>query len=71
MLKYVFGFAEYPEKATYGIGYRFRLTRKSDSSVLNKTNASNKAKNKINGIESYVPHYIASLEQQKIISKQI
>ena len=70
-LKDVFGFAEYQEKATYGLGYKLTLTRNSDNSVLNKGNAINIGKNKINAIEWYVPHYTPSMQQQGILSKQI
>ena len=70
-LKDVFGFAEYQEKATYGLGYKLTLTRNSDNAVLNKGNASNKGKNKINAIEWYMPHYTPSMQQQSILSKQI
>ena len=70
-LKDVFGFAEYQEKGTYGLGYKLTLTRNSDNAVLNKANATNNAKIKINAIEWYVPHYICSMQQQSILSKQI
>ena len=69
-LKDVFGFAEYQEKATYGLGYKLTLTRDSDDSVLNKGNAINNAKFKIIAIEWYVPHYTPSMQQQSILSKQ-
>ena len=69
-LKDVFGFAEYKEKATYGLGYKLSLTRNSDNAVLNKGNAINNAKIKINAIEWYVPHYTPSMQQQSILSKQ-
>ena len=70
-LKDVFGFAEYQEKATYGLGYKLTLTRNSDNAVLNKDNAINIGKIKINAIEWYVPHYTPSMQQQTILSKQI
>ena len=70
-LKDVFGFSEYPEKATYGLGYKLTMTRNSDNAVLNKGNAINNAKIKINAIEWYVPHYTPSMQQQAILSKQI
>ena len=47
------------------------LTRNSDNAVLNKDNAVNNAKIKINAIEWYVPHYTASASQQVVLSKQI
>ena len=70
-LKDVFGFAEYQEKATYGHGYKITLTRNTDNAVLNKGNAINNGKIKINAIEWYVPHYTPSMQQQSILSKQI
>ena len=70
-LKDVFGFAEYQEKGTYGLGYELTMTRNSDNAVLNKGNAINNAKNKINAIEWYVPHYTPSMQQQSILSEQI
>ena len=70
-LKDVFGFVEYQEKATYGLGYKLILTRASDNAVLNKANATNNGKIEINAIEWYVPHYTPSVQQQSILSKQI
>ena len=70
-LKDVFGFVQFQEKATYGLGYKLSMTRNTDNSVLNKGNAINKGKLKINAIEWYVPHYTPSAEQQSILSKQI
>ena len=70
-LKDVFGFAQYQEKATYGLGYKSTLTRSIDNAVLNKGNAINNGKIKINAIEWYIPLYIPSIQQQSIISKQI
>ena len=55
-LKDVFGFAEYQEKGTYGLGYKLTMTRNSDNAVLNKANATNNGKYKIIAIEWYVPH---------------
>ena len=55
-LKDVFGFAEYQEKATYGLGYKLTMTINTDNAVLNEGNAINNAKIKINAIEWYVPH---------------
>ena len=70
-LKDVFGFAEYQEKATFGLGYKLPLTRNSDNAVLKKGNAINNGKIKINAIEWYVPHYTPSMQQQSRLSKQI
>ena len=70
-LKDVFGFAEYQEKGTYGLGYKLTMTRNSDNAVLNKANAINLGKIKINALEWYVPHYTPSMQQQSILSKQI
>ena len=70
-LKDVFGFAGYQEKATYGLGYKLTLTRNSENAVLNKANATNNEKIKINAIEWYIPHYTPSMQQQSILSNQI
>ena len=70
-LKDVFGFAEYQEKATYGLGYKLTMTRNTDNAVLNKGNAINNGKIKISAIEWYVPHYTPSMQQQAALSKQI
>ena len=69
--KDVFGFAEYQEKGTYGLGYKLTLTRNTDNTVLNKANGINNGKIEIIAIEWYVPHYTASMQQQSILSKQI
>ena len=70
-LKDVFGFAEYQNKGTYGLGYKLTLTKNTDNAVLNKDNAINLGRLKINAIEWYVPHYTPSIQQQSILSKQI
>ena len=70
-LKDIFGYAEYQQKATYGLGYKLTLTRNNDNVVLNKGNAINIGKIKINAIEWYVPHYTPSIQQQTILSKQV
>ena len=70
-LKDVFGFSEYQNKCTYGLGYKLSLTRNTDNSVLNKGNAINNGKIEINAIEWYVPHYTPSIQQQSKLSKQI
>ena len=69
-LKDIFGFAE-NDKTLLGLGYRLISTRNNDNAVLNKGNAINNAKIKINSFECYVPHYTPSLEQQTILSNQI
>ena len=58
-------------KGTYALGYILTLTRNNDSAVLNKHNAVNKAKSKINSIHWYVPHYTPSFAQQAMLFKQI
>ena len=47
------------------------LTRNSDIAVLNKGDAINLGKVKINAIEWYVPHYTAIMSQQTLLSNQI
>ena len=70
-LKTIFGYSEYQHKCTFGLGYKLTMTRNNDNVVLNKGNAINIGKIKINAIEWYVPHYTPSIQQQSILSKQI
>ena len=70
-LKDVFGFAEYQLEATYGLGYKLTLTRKTDNAVLKKGNTINKGEIKTDAMEWYVIHYIPPMQQQSILSKQI
>ena len=71
ILKDIFGFAEHQAKGTHGVGYKLTLTRNSDEAVLNKGNAINNAKIKINSIDWCVPNYTPSLSQEKILMGQI
>ena len=71
MLKDVFGFAEHQEKATYGLGYKLTLTRNKDEAVIDKVAGIADARIKIDHTHLYVPHYIPSMSQQAIMSKQI
>ena len=71
MFKDVFGFAEHQEKATYGLGYKLTLTRNKDDAVIDKANATADARIRIDYIHLYVSHYIPSIQQQSILSKQI
>ena len=71
MLRDIFGFAEHQQKGTYGLGYRLTLTRNSHNAVLKKDNAISNAKTEINSIDSYVPHYTHSCDQQRVIMEQI
>ena len=70
-LRDISGFAEHQETATYGLGYRLTLTRNTDNAVLKKANATNSAKNKINSLEWYVPHYSPSLNEYNKLMNQI
>ena len=69
-LRDIFGFAEYQERGTYGLGYKLTLTRNTSNVVLNKDNAVNNGRVKIIALEWYVPHYIPSIDQQTISFKQ-
>ena len=71
MLKDVFGFAEHQEKATCGLDYKLTLTRNKDEGVIDKVAGIAEARIKIDHIHWYVPHYIPSMQQQAIMSKQI
>ena len=70
-LKDIFGYAEYQQVGTYGLGYKLTMTRNTDNVVLNKVNATNNAKIKINSLEWYVPHYSPSLEEYNKLQIQI
>ena len=70
-VKDVFGFPELQEIGTFGLSYRLTLTRNTDNAVLNKNDATNDVKIKINGIEWYVPHYEPSLEEYTKLQTQI
>ena len=52
------GFAEHQEIDTFGVSYKLTLTRNSDNSVLEKDNAINIGKIKINAIEGITSYYI-------------
>ena len=71
MLKDVFGSVERQEKATYGLGYKLTLTRNKDEAVIDKVAGIADARIKIDHILWYVPHYIPSMSQQAMMSKQI
>ena len=64
LLKDVFGFAEHQEKAIYGLGYKFTLTRNKDEGVLDKAVGKTDARTKINHIHWYVPHFRPSIQQK-------
>ena len=70
-LKDIFGFAEHPEKASFGLGYRLTLTRNTDNVVFNKANATNNGKIKVNSLDWYVPHYTRNLEEYDKLMNQI
>ena len=69
-LKDIFGFAEYQEKGTYGLGYKLTLTRNTDNAVLNKDNAVAIGRVKINGLDWYVSHYSPNLEEYNKLMNQ-
>ena len=71
MLSDIFGFAECQEKATFRLGYKLTLTRNRDEGVIDKVAGIAEARIKIDHIHWYVPHYIPSMAQQGILSKQI
>ena len=58
------------ENATYGLGHKLTLTRKTDNAVLGKNNAINIGKIKFDSIEGCIPHYTPSISNQAILSKQ-
>ena len=66
-----FGYAEYQEKGTYRLGYKLTLTRNTDNAFLNKADATNSGKIKINSLDWYVPHYSPNLEEYNKLMNQI
>ena len=70
-LQDIFGFAEYQEKGTYGLGYELTLTRNTDNAVLNKAAATNNGKVKINSLDWYIPHYSPNPEEYAKLMVQI
>ena len=70
MLKDIFGFLDHQEKAIFGLDYKLTLTGNTDKAVLNKDNATNKAKIRSSAIEWYVPHYTPSVSKQAKLSEQ-
>ena len=71
MLEEDFGFAEHQEKATYGLGSKLILTGYEAEAVLDKAAGFADAKTKTDHIQCYVAHFIPSVPQQVILSKEI
>ena len=71
MFRDVFGFAEYQEKATYGLGEKLTLAGNVDNFVLKKANATVVGIVKTNSTEWYVQHYTPLNLQEALLSKQI
>ena len=70
-LRDIFGFAEYQEIATYGLGYKLTLTRNTYNAVLNKVDATNNGRIEIIALEWYIPHYTPSLVEYNKLMIQI
>ena len=70
-LREVFGFAQWQDKETMGLGYKVSLTRNTDNAVLNKDNAVNNAEIKINSFAWYIPRYTPSIQQQSVLYMHI
>ena len=70
LLRDVFGFAECQEKATYGLGYKLKLTRNKNDAFIDKAAGTADARIKIDHIHWYIPHYQPSIQPQGILSKQ-
>ena len=71
MLKNVFRFVENQEKATYGLGYKLTLPRNKDDAVIDKAPGIADARNKVDHIHWYVPHYTPPSQQQGKLSRHI
>ena len=70
-LKDTFGFVEYQDIGTFGLGCKLTLTINTDNVVLNKGNAIKNEKIQIIGIQWYVTHYTSSLDQLHLLMKLI
>ena len=70
LLEVVFGFAEHQTKATYGLGYKLPLTSFNKEAITDKTVGIAEARNKIDLIHWYAPHFTLSIQQQGKLSKQ-
>ena len=71
MLKDVFGYAEYQEKATNGFGYKLTLTGNKDEAIVDKVAGTADARIEIDHTHWYIPHYTPSVQEQSILSNQI
>ena len=47
------------------------MTRNTDKSAVNKDNVINNATIEINAFGWYIPHYLCSISEQAILSRQI
>ena len=63
MLRDVFGSVKCQEKASYGLGYKLTLAKNKDEAVIDKTGGFADARNKIDHIHWYVPHFTPSVKQ--------
>ena len=61
MLRDVFSFAKHQRNATYAPGFKLKLTIDNDEAVLDKAAGIADARNKIDHIHWYVPHYTPSI----------
>ena len=64
MLKDVFGFVKYQEKASFGLGYKLTLTSNKDDAVLYKAVVIADVRIKADQIHQIVPHYAPSIQQK-------
>ena len=71
MLRDIFDFAEHQEKATYGRGYKLKLTRNKDDAIIHKAADIVDVTIEIDHITWYAPHYTPSIQQQNFLSKQV
>ena len=71
LLKDIFGLAEHQEKTIYGLSYKLTLTRNKDEAAIHKAPRIADARNKVDHIHWYVPHYTPSIQQQETLYKKI
>ena len=65
MFKDIFEYLLIQKVGTIGLCYKLTLTRSNDESALNKADAINNGKIKVNGFERYVSHYTPSMQTKR------
>lgn len=67
----LFGFAEYQDKITLGLGYNLTLRRGDDANALLRLATMDACKILIKQIAWVIPHYTPSIENQTLVAQQL